>query len=91
MGGLNSVWPTNLDPVGADVKDSNHSGNERTNGPKVETADTPGAVDQKHNVGLCFGLARYIWEGKNISVTVTGQVWRFDTRGVKAAAVSVAK
>lgn len=65
MGGLNSVWPTNLYPVRADVKHSNHSGDERTNGPKVETPDTPGAINQKHHVGLCFGLTRHIWQGKN--------------------------
>lgn len=60
MAALVSFGPTNLNPVRADVKDANHSGDESTNGPEVETSNTPGAIDQKHNVGLCFGLARHI-------------------------------
>lgn len=73
MARLISFWPTNLNSFRADIKDSNHSGDERTNGPEVETSNTPGAINQKHKVGLCFGLTRHIWEGKNISVTVTRQ------------------
>lgn len=90
MARLISFWPTNLNSFRADIKDSNHSGDERTNGPEVETSNTPGAINQKHKVGLCFGLTRHIWEGKNISVTVTGQSYSSDTRGAKAVAAAMA-
>lgn len=49
--------PTDLDLVGADVKDSHHARDESADGLKVKAADAPGAVHQQHDVGLGLGLA----------------------------------
>lgn len=52
--------PTDLDPVGPNFKDSHHAGNEGTDGLEVETANTPGAVHQDHDVSLGFGITHHI-------------------------------
>jgi hypothetical protein len=54
------VQPTDLDPVRADVKDSHHARDEGANGFEVQTADTPGAIDQQDYISPGFGLTHHI-------------------------------
>lgn len=54
------LTPTDLDPVGTNVEDSHHAGDESPDGLEVQTADTPGAVHQQHNVGLSLSPAGHL-------------------------------
>ena len=47
---------TNLHSVRADIEDSNHSGDEGTDGFEVQTTNTPRSINQQHNVSLSLGL-----------------------------------
>lgn len=58
-----SWWEvTDLDPVRADIKHADHASDEVADGFEVDATDTPGAVDQQHNVGLGCGLTLSVCE-----------------------------
>lgn len=51
-----------LNPVRADVKDAHHATNKIPDGFEVQTADTPGSINQQDDISLGCGFTLSICE-----------------------------